>query len=211
MIKVNGWQVAPAELEAVILTHPQVINAAVIGIPIKDGTGEVPAAFVVLKPRALDSTYASHGELEVPQTTEEELKTYLAARLAKYKALNGVIFVDDIPRTASGKLQKVKLRGLYANLTKTLKRKNSEMETTGDPNDTNNPKKVKANGNIDVFTPDGPQTGQIESNCQNREDPRHDALICKRVKAMPRAKLERSFSSAPERLMTERENDGQCI
>ncbi|KAL9037577.1 MAG: hypothetical protein Q9180_003643, partial [Flavoplaca navasiana] len=119
MIKVHGWQVAPAEIEAVLLTHPQVINAAVIGIPLKDGTGEVPEAFVVLKARTLDGTYASHGELEVPRTTEEALKTYLAARLAKYKALSGVIFVDEIPRTASGKPQKVKLRGLYANLTKT--------------------------------------------------------------------------------------------
>ncbi|KAL8891186.1 MAG: hypothetical protein Q9215_001782 [Flavoplaca cf. flavocitrina] len=211
MIKVHGWQVAPAEIEAVLLTHPQVINAAVIGIPLKDGTGEVPEAFVVLKPRALDGTYASHGELEVPRTSEEALKTYLAARLAKYKALSGVIFVDEIPRTASGKPQKVKLRGLYANLTKTVKRKISEIETTEEPNDANDPKKAKTNGSVNAPTPDGPQTGPIESKGQDREDARHDALRSKRVKAMPRAKVRRSINSAPERLMTERKKDEQCI
>ena len=107
---------APAELEAVLLTHPLVINAAVIGIPLKNGTGEVPQAFVILKPKLLDGSYASHGELEEQETNEEEIKAYLASRLAKYKALNGVTFVDDIPRTAAGKLMKFKLKELYESL-----------------------------------------------------------------------------------------------
>ncbi|KAL8801057.1 MAG: hypothetical protein Q9200_007065 [Gallowayella weberi] len=132
IIKVHGWQVAPAELEAVLLTHPQVINAAVVGIPLGDGTGEVPQAFVVLKAKALDGTYASDGELEVPETSEEELKTYLKSRLAKYKALHGVTFVEDIPRTASGKPQKYKLRELHKDLAKKAKRKRSPPETDAD-------------------------------------------------------------------------------
>ncbi|KAL8682811.1 MAG: hypothetical protein Q9186_001140 [Xanthomendoza sp. 1 TL-2023] len=132
IIKVHGWQVAPAELEAVLLTHPQVINAAVVGIPLGDGTGEVPQAFVVLKPKPLDGTYASDGELEVPETTEEELKIYLKSRLAKYKALNGVTFVEDIPRTASGKPQKFKLRELHTDLSRKAKRKRSTLERNDD-------------------------------------------------------------------------------
>ncbi|KAL8698837.1 MAG: hypothetical protein Q9201_006351 [Fulgogasparrea decipioides] len=134
IIKVHGWQVAPAELEAILLTHPQVVNAAVIGIPLQDGTGEVPQAFVVLKPRPLDGTYASHGELEEDTTTEEELKAFLASRLAKYKALDGVTFVQDIPRTPSGKLQKFKLREMYTKLGMNKKRKSNVLETIADRN-----------------------------------------------------------------------------
>ena len=139
IIKFHGWQIAPAELEAVLLTHPQVVNAAVVGIPLKDGTGERPQAFVVLKPRPLDGSYASHGELEEPTTTEEELKTYLSSRLAKYKALNGVTFVEDIPRTPSGKLQKFKLRERYLersdmDVSKRKRRKDEALETIADRN-----------------------------------------------------------------------------
>lgn len=108
---------APAELEAVLLTHPQVINVAVIGIPIKDGTGDVPAAFVVRKPRASVGTYVSDGEDEENEVSAEELKGYLRARLAKYKALGSVTFVEDIPRTPSGKTMKYKLRALYSAVT----------------------------------------------------------------------------------------------
>lgn len=135
LIKHHGWQIAPAELEAILLTHPQVINAAVIGIPLADGTGETPQAFVVLKPNPLDASYASHGELEDPDTTEEELKAYLGARLAKYKALSGVCFVEDIPRTPSGKVQKFKLRELHTAVVSTKKenkRKRDVLETIGE-------------------------------------------------------------------------------
>ncbi|KAL8949620.1 MAG: hypothetical protein Q9222_004282 [Ikaeria aurantiellina] len=132
MIKVHGWQVSPAELEAVLLTHSQVVNAAVVGIPLKDGTGEVPQAFIVLKPEPLDGTYASHGQLEERPVTEEELKSYLASRLAKYKMLGGVTFVEDIPRTAAGKLQKFKLKELYTSLLKKEKRKSDVLETIAD-------------------------------------------------------------------------------
>ncbi|KAL8645856.1 MAG: hypothetical protein Q9210_006479 [Variospora velana] len=113
LIKFHGWQVAPAELEAVLLTHSQVANAAVIGIPMEDGTGEGPHAFVVLKPKCRGDSRAHRMKRDIDAATEEELKTYLASRLAKYKALQGVSFVKDIPRTASGKLQKFKLKEIF--------------------------------------------------------------------------------------------------
>lgn len=210
MIKVHGWQVAPAEVEAVLLTHPQVINAAVIGIPLKDGTGEVPQAFVVLKRTALDGTYASYGELEVPETSEEDLKRYVAARLAKFKALKGVIFVDDIPRTASGKLQKVQLRELYTSLTTALKRKMSEIEieTEEGPNDAKCTTKVKANGRIDVLTPENAHRGHVRTVESNQAD-MEDVLRSKRVQIQPPQKVNRSLSSARGKLMTDSRNNEQ--
>ena len=134
IIKVHGWQVAPAELEAILLTHPEVVNAAVVGIPLENGTGETPHAFVVLKAKPLDGTYASHGEFEEHSTTEDELKTYLASRLAKYKALGGVTFVNDIPRTPSGKSQKFKLREMCTDLARQKKRKSEVLAITDEGN-----------------------------------------------------------------------------
>ncbi|KAL8849292.1 MAG: hypothetical protein Q9221_005702 [Calogaya cf. arnoldii] len=195
MMKVHGWQVAPAEVEAVLLTHPQIINAAVIGIPLKDGTGEVPQAFVVLKARALDGTSASHGKVEVPESMEEEIKTYVAARLAKYKALKGVIFIDDIPRTASGKLQKVQLREVYANLGKTPKRKNREDETAEEPSTASALRKVKPNGRMEVLGPDKPDQGGAVENTADTETCHDYALRSKRVKIMAGPRVKRSMSS----------------
>ncbi|KAL8976889.1 MAG: hypothetical protein Q9177_006748, partial [Variospora cf. flavescens] len=111
LIKLHGWQVAPAELEAVLLTHSQVVSAAMIGVPMEDRTGERPHAFVVLKPKCLGDCRAHHLKRDIDAATEEELKANLASRLAKYKALQGVTFVPDIPWTASGKLQKFKIKG----------------------------------------------------------------------------------------------------
>lgn len=126
----------------------------------KDGTGETPQAFVVLKPRPLDGSYASHGELEDHATTEEELKGYLGSRLAKYKALNGVTFLTDIPRTPSGKVQKFKLRELYMRVSETKKRKSNVLETNDDgeaassnrmmvPAASNGTPKPASNGQVD--------------------------------------------------------------
>lgn len=107
ILKVRGWQVAPSELEAILLTHPQIAAVAVIGAPVPDGTGEVPRAYVVRKP----TTAASDGDDAQPPVQEDEVKAYLAKRLAKYKALDGgVQFIDEIPKNASGKPMKFKLR-----------------------------------------------------------------------------------------------------
>lgn len=89
---------APAELEAVLLKHPAIEDAAVIGVTNKDGS-EVPRAFVV---RSKDPN--------IHHPNEEEVYKFSRKQLASYKALDGgVVFVEDIPRTASGKIQRFKL------------------------------------------------------------------------------------------------------
>jgi 4-coumarate--CoA ligase len=95
LIKYKGFQVAPAELEAVLLTHPAVADAAVIGKP-DDVAGEIPVAFVVLK----DGQHA----------TEEEICAFVAGHVATYKQLGGVSFIDAVPKSASGKILRRMLR-----------------------------------------------------------------------------------------------------
>jgi acyl-CoA synthetase (AMP-forming)/AMP-acid ligase II len=87
LIKVNALQVAPAELEALLLTRPDVADAAVVGRP-DPRTGEVPVAVVV--PR---------GELD-----PDALRSWVAARVAPHKRLADVVLADRIPRTPSGKI-----------------------------------------------------------------------------------------------------------
>jgi acyl-CoA synthetase (AMP-forming)/AMP-acid ligase II len=87
LIKVNAFQVAPAELEAVLATHPAVADAAVVGRP-DAASGEVPVAAVV----ARDALEA------------EDLMAWVAARVAPYKRIRAVRFVDAIPRTPAGKI-----------------------------------------------------------------------------------------------------------
>ena len=87
LIKYKGLQVAPAELEAVLLAHPAVADAAVIP-KADEEAGEVPKAFVVLKSPA----------------TAEELMAYVAGRVAPHKKIRALELVDSIPKTASGKI-----------------------------------------------------------------------------------------------------------
>src|SRR3712207_1660243 len=89
LIKYKAFQVAPAELEAVLLTHGSVADAAVIPSP-DDEAGEVPKAFVVVK--------EGHG------LTEAEVLDFVAARVAPYKKVRRVEFVAQIPKSASGKI-----------------------------------------------------------------------------------------------------------
>lgn len=94
----HRWQVAPAEIEAVLLQHPGIIDAAVIGVN-KEGLGEVPRAFVV---RSRDPS--------VGRLAAEQVYNHVRQQLASYKSLEGgVIFVEEIPRTASGKIQRFRL------------------------------------------------------------------------------------------------------
>ncbi len=89
MIKYKGYQVAPAELEAVLLEHPQVRDAAVI--PKRDAVGgEIPKAFVVLA--------------EGAATSADELMAFVAERVAPYKKIRQVEMVDAIPKSLSGKI-----------------------------------------------------------------------------------------------------------
>jgi acyl-CoA synthetase (AMP-forming)/AMP-acid ligase II len=87
LIKYKGYQVAPAELEAVLLEHPAVAEAAVIGRPDEEA-GEVPKAFVALAGDA----------------TEEEIMAFVAARVAPYKKLRSLEVVDEVPKSPSGKI-----------------------------------------------------------------------------------------------------------
>lgn len=87
LIKYKGFQVPPAELEAILLTHPAVVDAAVIPIPDEEA-GEVPKAFVVLKGNA----------------TPDELMDFVAERVAPHKRIREVEFLDQIPKSVSGKI-----------------------------------------------------------------------------------------------------------
>lgn len=101
----SSWQVAPAEIEAVLLKHPEIVDAAVIGVTQEDpqdDTGvvtEAARAFVVRR-KGLHSS----------KLTADEVYWFARRQLASYKALDGgVIFVEEIPRTPSGKIQRYKL------------------------------------------------------------------------------------------------------
>ncbi|OOQ89559.1 putative AMP-binding enzyme [Penicillium brasilianum] len=100
LIKVRGFQVAPPELEAVLLSHPQIIDAAVIGITFPGADTEYPRAYVVRRP-------GSQGQ----KLTEEGVQKYVLTRLARFKALTGgVKFVGSIARNPSGKILKRVIR-----------------------------------------------------------------------------------------------------
>lgn len=102
MIKVKGFQVAPAEIETVLLGHPAVRDCAVFGIPDEEA-GEVPVAAVQLDP--------------AQPVTEAELRRLVADSLATYKHLRRVVVVDAIPRLPSGKaLRRVLRERLLASL-----------------------------------------------------------------------------------------------
>ncbi len=87
LIKVRGYQVAPAELEAVLMTHPAVADAAVVGVP-DDEAGERPRAWVV-----------ANGPLD-----REALQAYVAQRVSPYKRLAAIEEVGELPRSMTGKL-----------------------------------------------------------------------------------------------------------
>jgi acyl-CoA synthetase (AMP-forming)/AMP-acid ligase II len=87
LIKYKGFQVAPAELEAILLTHPAIRDAAVIPSPDEEA-GEIPKAFVVLK----------------AEVDTEELMDFVAEQVAPHKKIRKIEVVDKIPKTASGKI-----------------------------------------------------------------------------------------------------------
>lgn len=89
MIKYHGFGVAPAEIEALLLEHPQIADSAVIGVP-DDEAGQLIKGIVVLKPG-------------VTLTTEDVL-TFANGKLAGYKRIHFIEFIDTIPKTASGKI-----------------------------------------------------------------------------------------------------------
>jgi acyl-CoA synthetase (AMP-forming)/AMP-acid ligase II len=86
LIKYKGYQVAPAELEGLLLTHPSIADAAVIGLPDEEA-GEVPKAFVM-----------ASGPL-----TPEDVSAFVAEHVTRYKKLRAVELVDEIPKTRQGR------------------------------------------------------------------------------------------------------------
>lgn len=104
LIKVRGFQVAPAELEGVLLSHPGISDAAVIGVSAGNASAgeqgtELPRAYLVPK-NSLDMT-------------EKDVQSYMKERLAGYKQLvGGVKFVEAIPKNASGKILKKDLKAM---------------------------------------------------------------------------------------------------
>jgi acyl-CoA synthetase (AMP-forming)/AMP-acid ligase II len=95
LIKYKGFQVPPAELEALLLTNPKVADAAVIPVPDEEA-GELPKAFVVLKPDQ--------------EATDSELMQFVAGHVASYKQIRLLEFTDAIPKSASGKILRRVLR-----------------------------------------------------------------------------------------------------
>ncbi|PSR76712.1 hypothetical protein PHLCEN_2v8309 [Hermanssonia centrifuga] len=107
IMKVRGFQVAPAELEGLLLDHPDVDDACVVGIP-DEYSGEVPLAFIVPSPKALGRMKTDPGEVEKVKST---LTKYVADNKVNYKRLaGGIEFVDSIPKNPSGKLLRRFLR-----------------------------------------------------------------------------------------------------
>ena len=100
LIKYKGYQVPPAELEALLLTHDAIADAAVIGV--RDAEGEeVPKAFVVRQ--------AAGAAL-----TADDVMAFVAERIAPHKKVRVVEFIDEIPKSASGKILRKDLRAREA-------------------------------------------------------------------------------------------------
>lgn len=94
LIKYKGFQVPPAELEGLLASHPDIIDVAVIGIEDRERATEVPRAYVVPK-----------KGVEASKETEQRIMDWLAGKVANHKRLRGgVKFVDEVPKSASGKI-----------------------------------------------------------------------------------------------------------
>ena len=100
MLKAGGIWVSPAEVESRLLEHPAVQQAAVVGVADADGLDK-PVAVVVVRRGA-----------DAPDLVEQDLVTWCRDGLAHFKAPRQVVFVDDLPKTATGKLQRFKVRGM---------------------------------------------------------------------------------------------------
>jgi acyl-CoA synthetase (AMP-forming)/AMP-acid ligase II len=96
LIKYKGHQVAPAELEALLLTHPEILDAAVVGSLDDDGQ-EIPKAFVV--------------RLDGSSIDEHAVMSFVASHVAPHKKVRAVSFIDGVPKSAAGKILRKDLRG----------------------------------------------------------------------------------------------------
>ncbi|OAL23059.1 hypothetical protein AYO22_06674 [Fonsecaea multimorphosa] len=105
LIKVRGFQVSPSELEAVLLSHPGIVDCAVLGFRPKGRpvhADELIRAYVVRRPPE-----ERGDDPSAPSLTEDNVKQFIRSNLASYKSLTGgVVFVDEIPKSPSGKILK---------------------------------------------------------------------------------------------------------
>ena len=100
LIKYKGFQVPPAELEGLLISHPKIVDVAVVGVYDKDQATEVPRAYIVPAPGVAKS-----------KETASEVIAWLQSKVANHKRLRGgVKFVDEIPKSASGKILRRVLR-----------------------------------------------------------------------------------------------------
>ncbi|MBA0663635.1 hypothetical protein Goarm_002937 [Gossypium armourianum] len=99
LIKYKGFQVAPAELEAMLIAHPEIIDAAVVAMK-DEAAGEVPVAFVVRSDKS--------------QISEDEIKQYISKQVVFYKRISRVFFIEAIPKAPSGKILRKELRAKLA-------------------------------------------------------------------------------------------------
>ncbi|KAL8138798.1 hypothetical protein V2J09_004799 [Rumex salicifolius] len=95
MIKYNGFQIAPADLEAILITHPKILDAGVTGV-VDEQRGEVPVAFVVRKPES--------------ELSSNEVMKFVEMQVAPYKKVRKVVFVASIPKSPAGKILRRHLR-----------------------------------------------------------------------------------------------------
>ena len=94
LIKYKGFQVAPAELEAILINHPHVADCAVVGVP-DEQAGERPKAFVVSACDAFDA---------------QAVMQFVAEQVAHHKQLSDLVLIDEIPKSPSGKILRRVLR-----------------------------------------------------------------------------------------------------
>ncbi|KAH7420279.1 hypothetical protein BKA64DRAFT_37641 [Cadophora sp. MPI-SDFR-AT-0126] len=102
LIKYNAFQVAPAELEGVLMSHPKVADAAVVGVQDDERATEVPRAYLVVGPG-----------VDASEETAREIQTWMKGKVANHKQLRGGIrFIDAVPKSAAGKILRTQVRAL---------------------------------------------------------------------------------------------------
>ncbi|THH30871.1 hypothetical protein EUX98_g3331 [Antrodiella citrinella] len=107
LIKYKGFQVPPAELESVLIQHPEIVDAAVIGVYSEKDASELPRAYVVHAKGLKGDAAAAFGR---------EVQRWIEPRVAKHKLLRGgVVVLDAVPRSAAGKILRRELRELAKN------------------------------------------------------------------------------------------------
>jgi 2-aminobenzoate-CoA ligase len=103
MIVSSGYNIAGPEVEEALLSHPDISECGVVGLP-DEARGQLVTAFVVLRQGAIGN-----------DRIVKELQDYVKARIAPYKYPRRIVFLEQLPKTATGKLQRFKLRDLAPN------------------------------------------------------------------------------------------------